>query len=113
MNRKIPATVRNAVWCKYINKKKDPKCLCCNIEPITKGNFECGHIKSHKDGGKINIHNLRPICSLCNKSMGRTNMNDFMNRYGFNKNEAKEVHIKTDNDLHKILCNHIHNNIIK
>ena len=84
--RKIPATVRNIVWEKYIRSKNNSKCYCCNIEPITKGNFECGHIVSDENNGKITINNLRPICSLCNKSMGAMNMNEFMTKYGFDEN---------------------------
>lgn len=81
---KIPATVRNAVWVTYNGKVLQTNCWCCGVEPITKGNFECGHIVSEKNGGKVNLDNLRPICGLCNKSMGIKNMNDFMEKYGLN-----------------------------
>jgi len=132
MNRKIPATVRNVVWLKYVNKE-DPKCFCCKIEKISKGNFECGHIISHKEGGKINIQNLRPICSLCNKSMGKMDMLEFMNIYGFNEEENKIQSTKhqkcksssqkrsviqqssdiRNKELHKMLDNKIQNYNIK
>lgn len=79
----IPATVRNTIWNLYTNDTKNAKCYCCGIEPITKGNFECGHIISEKAGGKIHLDNLRPICSLCNKSMGTMNMKVFMEKYGY------------------------------
>ena len=46
-------------------------CFCCNVEPITFANFECGHVQSGVNGGDDKIQNLRPICSLCNKSMGK------------------------------------------
>jgi hypothetical protein len=84
---KIPATVRNAVWCKYIGELNYSKCFCCNYEPITKGNYECGHVISEKNGGNVHLDNLRPICSLCNKSMGTRNMEHFMKQYGFEKNK--------------------------
>jgi hypothetical protein len=29
------------------------------------------------NGGKIQIDNLRPICAVCNNSMGTINMKDF------------------------------------
>ena len=83
--RCIPATVRNTIWNKYIGDKEKAKCYCCKIEPITKGNYDCGHIISDKDGGEINIENMRPICGLCNKSMGAMNMTKFMKQYGYNK----------------------------
>ncbi len=85
---KIPATLRNSVWNSYIGKKnKEGMCFCCNSEQISSGNFECGHIVAESEGGEINIQNLRPICSLCNKSMGGKNMEDFMKKCGYQKNQ--------------------------
>lgn len=82
--KKIPATLKNSVWNNYIglDVKKDI-CFCCKSEPITTGNFECGHITAECQGGKTNLQNLRPICGLCNKSMGKKNMYDFMSKCGF------------------------------
>lgn len=82
----IPATVRNSIWVKYIGTDTQPLCFCCGYESISKGNFECGHITSKKNGGKIHLDNLRPICSLCNKSMGSQNMEVFMKKYGYPRN---------------------------
>lgn len=84
---KIPATVKNSVWLTYIGKQYDSKCFCCNLEQISKGNFECGHITSEKTGGQITIDNLRPTCSPCNKSMGIKNMEEFMKKHGYAKNK--------------------------
>ena len=66
---KIPAAVRNIVWLKYIPDKNDARCFCCKLEKITTANWHCGHIKSEKNGGKVHISNLRPICAGCNCSM--------------------------------------------
>ena len=57
------------------------KCYCCKLTDITQLSFHCGHIISEKNGGKVDINNLRPICQNCNSSMGTTNMNDFINKY--------------------------------
>ena len=84
VKQKIPSAVRNKVWNEYIGiDKANDKCFCCNSEPITKANFECGHIISEHSGGEINIKNLRPVCSACNKSVGTKNMLDFMKQYHF------------------------------
>ena len=40
--------------------------------------FEVGHVISVHDNGDLTIENLRPICSLCNKSMGVQNMVEFI-----------------------------------
>lgn len=73
------------VWYTYVGKEiGSSMCLCCKNEEITQINFHCGHIISEKDGGTLDIVNLRPICSKCNLSMGSENMNDFIirNKYG-------------------------------
>jgi 5-methylcytosine-specific restriction endonuclease McrA len=77
----IPKTVRNAVWINYFVDRRIGKCLCCLREQISIGNFNCGHIVSHNQGGKTTLDNLIPICTLCNTSMGTYNLNDFIKKY--------------------------------
>lgn len=84
---KIPLAIRNATWSKYIGASYNSLCFCCNFEPITKVNYECGHIISEKHGGKVHLNNLRPICSACNKSVGTKNMEKFMEEFGLEKNK--------------------------
>ena len=36
---------------------------------------------------KITLENLRPVCKLCNGSMGKKNMEDFMKKYKLKKPE--------------------------
>ncbi len=80
---KIPAAVRNTVWLHYIEDKNNARCHCCKLEKITSANWHCGHVQSEKNGGKVHINNLRPICAGCNSSMGTMNMLEFMKKYGF------------------------------
>ena len=87
-NRKksIPSTVKRLVWNKYIGENIGKyKCYCCKLTDITQLSFHCGHVISEKNGGKIDIDNLRPICQNCNSSMGITNMNDFISEYNIHK----------------------------
>ena len=80
---KIPATLRNAIWSTYISATESRgNCYCCAVEPITKANFAAGHIVAECRGGTVTLQNLRPICTLCNSSMGKTNMHDFIKKYG-------------------------------
>lgn len=82
----IPSTVRNKVWNMYIGPEdKQGNCLCCGSEIISYANFHCGHVISEKMGGEVNIHNLRPVCSQCNTSIGCKNMIEFMEKYHFEK----------------------------
>lgn len=82
---KIPASVKNTLWSKHFDNSIQGNCQCCKTELISKNNFDCGHIISEKNDGKVHLDNLKPICRSCNSSMGTTNMNDFMTKYGFDK----------------------------
>ena len=83
-NAKLPAAVRNAVWLTYIGRTDGVAfCFCCHLEEISRANFECGHIVSRANGGTDRIVDMRPVCSLCNKSMGTRNMIEFQLQYGF------------------------------
>ena len=80
----MPAAVRNAVWNTFIGPTKgEGFCFCCGCEPILRSNYECGHVVSVADGGLTVLSNLRPVSSLCNKSMGRENMISFALQWGF------------------------------
>ena len=86
--QKIPSTVRNMVWNKYIGSSlKEGLCLCCSSETISTATFHCGHIISESNGGQTIVENLRPICGQCNTSIGKNNMDEFMVKYGIAKPE--------------------------
>ena len=77
--KQLSAALRYKVWNKYIGQQIGiHKCFCCNDINITQQSFECGHIISVANGGLDSVKNLRPICSLCNKSMGSIAMNIFI-----------------------------------
>ena len=82
---KIPASVKNTLWSQHFPNVLEGKCKCCQTEVISRNNFDCGHIISEKEGGKIHLDNLKPICRSCNSSMGTQNMTDYMIKYGFDK----------------------------
>ena len=81
---KIPSKVRMDVWATYIGEDMAKhKCICCKRVTIKQTDFEVGHVLSEAHGGTLEINNLRPICSVCNKSMGSRNMLDFVKQYGY------------------------------
>lgn len=83
---KIPAGVRTTVWNTYIGEDKGAgKCFVGCKERISQANFECGHVQAESCGGAVTIQNLRPICKRCNCSMGKQNMEEYMNKYGYKK----------------------------
>jgi len=57
------------------------KCFCCQNTDITPFEYVCGHVKPKSQGGEYTVENLKPICALCNGSMGVQNMFDFMKTY--------------------------------
>ena len=79
----IPKHIKKLVWNTYIgNDIIKHRCLCCKKITIENTFFECGHVISEKDGGSLEISNLRPICSECNRSMGSMNMVEYVKKFG-------------------------------
>ena len=72
----IPKTKKIDVWCKYMGNPSK-KCLVCGSKDISPFRFDVGHIIPEKQGGTLNLTNLRPICSSCNTSMGTQNLLEF------------------------------------
>lgn len=80
----IPKSVKKDVWNLYIGSElRYHKCLCCKKVTIENTNFHCGHVISEKNGGTIEISNLRPICSSCNHSMSSEDMIEYVKKYGY------------------------------
>jgi len=80
----IPKRLKTDVWDFYIGEEKGiALCMCCSREKIKASHFECGHVISEYNGGNICIENLRPICSQCNRSMSKKNMDEFMDKCGY------------------------------
>ena len=69
--RNIPIKLKEQVWFNHFGETYKHKCFidwCTNT--INVFNFEAGHDIPESKGGSIDLHNLYPICSKCNKSMG-------------------------------------------
>jgi hypothetical protein len=79
-----PKALRTKVWTTYMSEEsRKGKCFCCRQQEITvDSTFECGHVISYADNGPCSLENLRPVCSGCNKSMGTTNMFEFIVKCG-------------------------------
>ena len=74
----IPKALRMSVWTTYVGKDVGTTmCLCCQHNEISQLAFECGHVIAEANGGPTVLDNLRPICSICNKSMGTQSMDEF------------------------------------
>jgi len=81
IKKPIRKALRIAVWNKYIGcDKRKGLCHICK-EEISLEMFECGHVVAESTGGETSLENLRPLCSLCNKSMQATNLNKFQSDY--------------------------------
>lgn len=84
--QKIPKSLKNKVWDKYIGQKYGTgDCQSC-YGIIDSKYFECGHVRAEAKGGKLNLSNLRPICGLCNRSMGTLNLKEYQQKCGYRKN---------------------------
>jgi 5-methylcytosine-specific restriction endonuclease McrA len=84
--KNITKELRFNVWDLFIGKEIPiSKCMCCGQRDISQNDssgYICGHIVPVSIGGGNEIHNLRPICSACNLSMGNTNMKTYMEQTG-------------------------------
>jgi hypothetical protein len=82
IKKKIPAIIRRMVWDRYIGEDIGKSvCYSCKKMEISQMNFVCGHVISEYDGGRTTVDNLRPICQICNLSMGTMNMDKFIDNY--------------------------------
>ncbi len=105
----IPKTLRVQVWNKYIGVQiGETNCPCCGVIKISPFSFVCGHVIAEAKGGDISLQNLRPICSVCNGSMGTRNMFDFMKEFSYTTLLFFEI-AKSDNnnDIEEELINFI------
>lgn len=76
--RPISKALKIACWNRFIGEEVGKaKCVCCNLHSITQHHFHCGHVLAEAQGGKVLLENLRPICAICNHSMGTMNMRQF------------------------------------
>lgn len=67
----IPKKIREEVWKHYNGNNFESACKvswCRNIIDVF--NYHVGHDVPESKGGKLDIINLKPICSNCNLSMG-------------------------------------------
>tara|TARA_B100000575_G_scaffold293540_1_gene305290 strand:+ start:148 stop:1824 length:1677 start_codon:yes stop_codon:yes gene_type:complete len=87
---KIPDELRHNVFVEVSEGSTDSECQCCRgIIKLRFGKtslghkYHCGHIKSEKDGGKIEKKNLMPICSVCNQHMQTIHLTEYIiQRFG-------------------------------
>ena len=80
--KKIPQKLKKDSWYKYIGEDiLKENCIVCDINEIRNDNFEAGHIISEYNGGDINIDNIIPICSQCNKSMSYRNIDCYIKEF--------------------------------
>jgi 5-methylcytosine-specific restriction endonuclease McrA len=78
----IPKVIRNGTWATYIGKSTDGECWCCG-QNITIYDWHAGHVIARANGGSDTVANLRPLCKVCNLSMGTKHMKKFMLDHDF------------------------------
>jgi hypothetical protein len=79
--RSLSKALRMTVWnIAFTERSGTGACYCCQKE-ISQQAFECGHIIAVACGGTDTTTNLRPICAMCNRSIGAQNMDVFIRTY--------------------------------
>ncbi|ATZ80971.1 hypothetical protein BMW23_0926 [Bodo saltans virus] len=79
---KIPEMLRTKVWHSYYKDGKIHECLCCMENNININTFECGLIVCKKNGGRIILNNLCPVCNNCYKKLRNKNIKELNNKFG-------------------------------
>ena len=77
----ICKTVRNVLWYIHYGDVRTAKCKCCLVEDISLSCYHVGHVIAEANGGKTSMENLLPMCMLCNTSIGKQNVNDFIKKW--------------------------------
>lgn len=80
IRKSIPKSLRYELWRNHFGDNFNGKCFVCK-EHIDRDFFEAGHVTSVIDGGENTLDNLRPVCKLCNGSMGIMNLKEFKNTF--------------------------------
>jgi len=80
---KIPITLHNQIWRQYNGSAFFSPCYVCN-GTVNALNYAVHTVVSPKNGGRIEIANLRPVCKTCKSSVGQRNMKDYMRDHSLN-----------------------------
>ena len=84
-HKKITSAFKHEVWLQYFPNTITGTCQCCKINSIMCLDFICRRIMNTLVSDNNVLENFKPICRLCNNSIGTKNMNDYMTEYGINK----------------------------
>lgn len=120
----ITDEIKNKVWTKEFEARNSGNCPiwdCKNILDRTVSNsWQCGHLKSVKNGGSNELKNFKPICPSCNSKMSDTNWEDYVKKKQDNKivedyfvDEGEETKCKKTGCKIKINKNNFHCVIIR
>jgi hypothetical protein len=85
----ICKTVRNVLWFIHFGDVRTAKCKCCLVEDISISCYHVGHVIAEANGGKTSMENLLPMCMLCNTSIGKQNVNDFIKKWNLHYRISK------------------------
>lgn len=89
----IPKAIRNAVWRKEIGEKYSGNCYVCD-NTITITDFDCAHVVSEYNGGKVQIKNLKATCRSCNLSCGTMNLIEFKRKHFGNTSILLNIYMR-------------------
>lgn len=90
----VTKSVKISVWTKmWGTESAVGQCYVCG-RPINNQDFVAGHIVAKANGGDESVDNLLPICSPCNGSMGKENLENYKAKHFPNVKVARAL-IKT------------------
>ena len=97
----ISKALRRKIWQNEFNSKGKAKCPCCRTTNVTVWDFHVGHRVAKCKGGANRESNLRPICALCNMSMGKLDWEVFAKQFTSSKIPLQKKRKKSVKQRHK------------
>lgn len=101
---RITPTLKKELWKRHFNNKNDGSCKICNMVIHIK-KFNWKYIFPKVRGGRNNILNLLPVCSVCDKQY--TNLGNEINLITFLKNKHN-ISIELDEEYYEYQHNVIY-----
>ena len=93
--KRIPKDIRIKVWIKHNGDTFVGSCFVCKNKLHFK-DCDIGHIiPSSKGGSSLDIDNLRPLCTSCNRGMGNMDLVEYSNYFGYNNNKSHHSYISS------------------
>jgi hypothetical protein len=91
----METSIKQQCWNMWVgDNEQTHRCFSCEKWIVRKTCFQCAYFISEVKGGKYLAENLRPICSGCNNSIDKENLESFKIKNGYIVTGSKKTFTK-------------------